>query len=125
MKHTTEFDTESGICTVFVTGILKRPDDSIKLQRFAREFGSKNNCNLFLFDLRKAEINGSLLDTYTAATVPEDVDKSQVKQKIALVYNDKITEEEKFLENVAVNRGYNLRVFNQLEEAMKWLTMNK
>ncbi len=121
MKFTTQFDQDNGICTVCVTGKHKRPDDSVKLQKFARDFGQKNNCYYFLFDMTQAEIVGSLLDAYTTGTVPEDEGMNQVKQRIALVYSGEISNEEKFLENVSVNRGYNVRVFNQIEKAKEWL----
>lgn len=43
--------------------------------------------------------------------------------KIAVVYRKE--EINRFAENVGVNRGLNTRVFDDLQEAMKWLGINE
>jgi hypothetical protein len=121
MEYTTEFDEAKGICTVCVTGRHKRPYDSLVLQRFARDFSSERECQRFLFDMTQAEIIGGAIETFKSGTVPLDVDHSQKRQKIALVYSGDIANH-KFMETVAVDRGYNLQVFNQLDKAVEWLT---
>ena len=120
MKYTTQYDSDHGICTVSVTGKHKRPGDSVLLQQFARDFGKEHGCNRFLFDMTQAKIVGTTLDTLQAGTVPADTDKKQESQQIALVYARDL-DEHKFLENVAVNRGYNVRIFDHIEKAMDWL----
>jgi hypothetical protein len=40
--------------------------------------------------------------------------------KLAIVYAE-ITEQERFFEDVAVNRGYRLRVFDDKKKALEWL----
>ena len=120
MEYTTEFDEAKRICTVHVTGIHKRPEDSLALQELARDFGDKRGCQLFLFDMTKAEIITRTIDTFETGTVPGDPDDRQTKQKIALVYSGNIADH-KFLEDVAVNRGYNLRIFGDTDQARDWL----
>ena len=120
MKYTTQFDEGSGICTICVTGEHKRPEDSLALQQFARDFGDERGCDLFLFDMTKAEITGGTMATFQTGTVPTDPDHKQVKQKIALVYSGNMADP-KFMEDVAVNRGYLLRVFNEIDKAIEWL----
>ncbi len=60
------------------------------------------------------------MDTFETGTVPVDPDKKQTRQKIALLY-DHYLDDHKFLENVAVNRGYQLRVFVERGKALEWL----
>ncbi len=120
MEYTTEFDEAKGICTVHVTGIHKRPEDSLALQQLARDFGDKRGCQRFLFDMTKAEIISRAIDTFETGTVPGDPDDRQTKQKIALVYSGNIADH-KFLEDVAVNRGYNVRIFGDTDQARDWL----
>lgn len=120
MEYRYDFDQSSGICTVFVSGKHKRPDDSVILQQFAREFGNEHGCSRFLIDMTNAEIIGDFMDTFKTGTVPNDPDYEQIKQKVALLYT-RITEDSKFLEDVAVNRGYHIKVFDQLEKAISWL----
>ena len=120
MKYTFQFNKDTGICTVRVTGINKRPDDSIVLQQFACDFADENGCRLFLFDMTQAEIIGGTMATFDTGTVPVDPDHTHAGQKIALVYSE-CTHDEKFLENVAVNRGFQLRVFDETDKALEWL----
>jgi len=120
MEYSYEFDPASGICLVRVTGRHKRPEDSFILQEFARKLGKEHDCQKFLFDMRLAEIIGGTMETYETGTVPVDVDHTQHTQKIALLYEG-ILSEHKFLETVATNRWYQLRVFNNLDHAMHWL----
>lgn len=120
MEYKYDYDRNSGICTVKVTGEHRRPDDTILLQQFARDFGNEHGCERFLFDMTGATIIGDFLGTYKAGTVPNDRDYMQIKQRVALLYTI-ITEDCRFLEDVAVNRGYKLRVFDQKEKAMDWL----
>lgn len=123
MKYTSKYDETSGICSVRVTGKHKRPKDSLTLQQFAWDFGGERNCQRFLFDMTQAEIIGGTMDTFEAGTIPTDPDHMQVKKKIALAYSGDMTDH-KFMENVAVNRGYNLRVFDQIDKALEWLKLN-
>ena len=120
MKHTIEFDEANEICFVHVTGNHKRPEDSLVLQKLARDIGDTRGFRRFLFDMAQANIISEDTDTYEVGTVPADSDRSQLQQKIALVYSDDISEH-KFLETIAVNRGYQLRIFNKMNEAIEWL----
>jgi hypothetical protein len=120
MKYTYHFDEASGICTVHVTGKHRRPEDSMTLQQFARSFGDEHGCRRFLFDMTKAEIVGGTGDTFKTGTVPGDKNHKQTMQKISLVYSGDLADH-KFMENVAVNRGYQLRVFDRLDKAIEWL----
>lgn len=120
MEYTTTFDGAKAICTVRVKGRLQRPDDSLVLQRLAREIGEEHNCQRFLFDMTQAEIVGGTMDIFTAGTVPADSDRRQARQRVALVYAGDLSDH-KFMETVAVNRGYQLRVFDNLDEALEWL----
>ena len=120
MEYTVGFDEDGEICTVQVTGRLKRPDDSLILQQLARDIGIKQNYLRFLFDMTQAEIIGGINEAYKAGTVPVDPDRQQVRQRIALVYAGDLANH-RFMETVAVNRGYLLRVFDNLDLALDWL----
>lgn len=124
MEYTTRHETDRGICAVAVTGTVQRPHDSVTLQQYARDFGSEHDCRRFLFDLTRAQIVGSTTDSFQAGTVPADADRSQRAQAIALVYAPG-TGDQTFMETVAVNRGYNVRVFNDIHEAREWLATSQ
>ena len=120
MEYTTEFDEVNNICIVHVTGEHRRPRDSLVLQQLARDIGDTRGCQRFLFDMTQAHIISEDMDTYEVGTVPVDPDRRQQQQKVALLYSGDITEH-KFLETIAVNRGYTLRVFDRMSEATEWL----
>jgi hypothetical protein len=120
MKHTTSYDEKKRICIVRVTGQHRRSQDSLVLQQLARDIGEETGCQRFLFDMTKAEITSSITAAFETGTVPIDTDKKQVRQKIALVYS-LITDDHKFMETVAANRGYRLRVFDEKKKALEWL----
>lgn len=124
MEYTTEFDEATEIYTVRVTGRHKRPEDSLVLQQLARKVGEEQECQRFLFDMTLAEIIGGTMETFETGTVPADQDHKQTGQRIALVYTGDLSEHE-FMETVAVNRGYQLRVFDRMDEALEWLRPKK
>ena len=124
MEYTTEFDEAEEICIVRVKGQHKRPEDSLILQQLARDIEDEQGYQRFLFDMRQAEIRASNFDTFTTGTVPIDPDRRQTRQRIALVYVCLLAVH-KFMETVAVNRGYQLKVFDQMDEALAWLGSNR
>ena len=52
--------------------------------------------------------------------MPVDTDKKMMRLKIALLFAGDM-EDHKFMENVAYNRGYQVRVFDNRDQAMAWL----
>lgn len=71
--------------------------------------------------MRKAQIVGESGDTFSIGSVPVDTDKKMkfTPHKVALVYSS-TSVEEIFLESVAVNRGYNLKIFTKIDKAIDW-----
>lgn len=124
MEYTTEYDKTNDICFVHVTGKHKRPGDSIILQKFVRDFSETTHCQRFLLEYIQAQIIAHTIDSYEAGTMPIDPDHKMTAIKIALLFTGDMTEH-KFMENVAFNRGYQVRVFDNRDEAMAWLIPQK
>jgi len=122
MTFKTRFNKKDGVCTVQVDGKINRPNDSLALQKFAREFGAENDCRLFLFDMRNTVRTGGIMEAFEVASVPADHDRSQANHKIALLYKE-VSSHDKFMETVAFTRGYTVRVFNNENEAKTWLVI--
>lgn len=123
MEYTVAYDPAQGICTVRVTGRVQRPRDSMMLQQLARDIDENEGYQQYLFDMRQAQIIGGTVDAYQAGTVPVDRDRRQGRHQVALVYRGDLADH-KFMETVAVNRGYVLRVFDDYDEAVAWLSPN-
>jgi len=87
-------------------------DEILKLARI-------HNCKRFLNDMREAEIKMSIAELYyaSAKTAREEFDRSW---KRAILVKEKTAEIE-FLEVTAKNKGLDLKIFDNFEEAMAWL----
>lgn len=114
MDYTTEYNEKDKIFIVRVMGRHKRPQDSYILQNLAREVGEKMSYKRFLFDMRKADIISETLGAFETGSVPADTGKRQLQQQVALVYTGNL-DEHKFMETVAINRGYRVQVFNNIK----------
>ena len=121
MEYTTKYDEDNEICIIRVKGELRRPVDSLTLQKFVRDLYIERGYTRFMIDMRKAQIIGETGDTFSIGTIPVDTDKKMkfTPHKVALVYSS-TSVDEILLENVAVNRGYNLKVFIKIDKAIEW-----
>ena len=120
MEFTSELDKSSGVCKVIVTGEVQRPDDSDTLKRFAIKFSAEYDCNRFLFDLKQTTIIGGTMNTFSAANPQGELADGLRKIRTAVVRN-KLTSDDQFFETVAVNRGFQLNIFDSEEKAKSWL----
>lgn len=122
MEYTTEFDEVNEIIIIRVKGEYHRPEDSLTIQKFVRKFYNKRGCCRFLIDMRQTQIIGETMDVFVTGSVPVDTDlrMKMTPHKVALVYSS-INIEQRFLEEVAVNRGYNIKVFEKIDKAIEWL----
>ena len=120
MEHTIEHDSALDACIITVRGVHTRPKDSLELLRIAGSYATEHKCSRFLFDMREASIAGGALGAYETPLDPETLG---VKKwfKIAAVYAT-VSEDERLLEDVGVNRGaIAFRVFGDISAARHWL----
>ena len=123
MECGVELDSDSGVCTIRVTGIHRRPGDSQELLQIAGRHFREHGCTRFLFDMRRADIVGGTMAAYETVV---DHDKFGVHNRfrVAAVYRE-VTGEERFMEDTAVNRGaIAYRVFNDVDVARKWVALD-
>ena len=121
MEYTTEYDKNSSVLTITVKGEYKRPQDAKALQQYMMKFGVENNCRRFLVNFKNAHLVGKTVHIFEASVMPGDPNHKLANSRIALVY-EQITEDQKFVENIAYNIGFRVLVFDDLEKAMAWLT---
>ena len=124
MKYTSEFDSINGICIVRVTGEYHRPEDSDELKRFAVDYFAEHGCHLFLIDMTQAEVIGGTMAAFNAANPQGKLAQSLREIKTAFVRQE-LTRDDLFYENVAVNRGFQLRAFDTVYKAIEWLKQDK
>ena len=119
MKFSVEHNDSDGICIVSVHGEHKRPADTILLQNLAQDIRHEKGCVKFIYDMREASITGTISDTFKTGLRPGK-EGFERDFRIALVYSE-ILEDHKFMEDVLVNRGYQVRTFNDIDKAIIWL----
>lgn len=90
------------------------------MQRLMCELHEEYKCRHFLFDLTNAVVVASTMETFDAGSEAPKMESTIRLFRLAIVYS-KLTENERFFENVAVNRGYQLRVFDNMDRAIEWL----
>lgn len=120
MNYTYELDKETGICTVHVTGTYRRLEDTLTMQDFVCRLNEETGCTFLLFDMRDAEIASSTTKTYYTVAEQAETHPALRKMKTAVLY-PVITDDARFFENVAYNRGFPLRAFDSYGEAVTWL----
>ncbi|MBT7304334.1 MAG: STAS/SEC14 domain-containing protein [Victivallales bacterium] len=119
LEYSVEVDRESATCLIRASGTLRRPADSFILIQAAAEVAKEHGCGRFLFDLRDTTVIGSTIGAYQAAAEPGKFGLSRGR-RIAAVYS-KVTAEDRFMEDVGVNRGATFRVFDDMDKARDWL----
>lgn len=120
MKYSIKQRSSDDICVIRVEGEHRRPDDSMQLQDVARSYRQKHGCSRFLFDMRAADIKGGITAAYQTATAPMGRIMQPYDYAVALAYTGEMREH-RFMELVAMNRGYRLKVFDNLDEGLHWL----
>jgi len=120
IEHTNSFDAGAGVCTVLVKGTFRRPESTREMQRLMCNPHSEYQCRHFLFDLTNAVVVAGTLETFEAGSAAPEMEQTIRDFRIAIVYS-KLTEDEQLFENVAVNRGYQLHVFDSRDKAIEWL----
>ncbi len=86
------------------------------------QHGLKNNTRYVLCDERDLEYRLNTFDIYESAKYVSEYAPKFVR--IALVFNKKYAKDISFFEDVVVNRGLMMRVFDDIDKAKKWLLPN-
>jgi hypothetical protein len=94
-------------------------EETIHMTRDALAFGSRTGCSRYLVDCRKSPMDFSTIDTFQFITGLEDLGVPRYS-RIAVVYALDHSKH-RFAENVAVNRGWSIRYFEDYPEAVRWL----
>ena len=106
--------------------ILGRLDNSMvaKIASETARLAIENNCYLVLNDAREATFSLSTTEIYNLPGlimgIFEDTGISVYKFKRALVFASGI-DDVTFFETVSKNRGHNVTLFRNIDEARKWL----
>ena len=82
-----------------------------------------NNLSKVLIDVNELKGKLGIFDSYRVVTLVFQSLRGKGIRKAAIFDEQVSSHREWFLETVARNRGFNLRIFANLEDALKWLEL--
>jgi hypothetical protein len=125
MPYTINFLDKEGIVEIVSFGKLTI-EDFINQGKEAIELALKKNTNLFLADDSdivgpvKISVIISLPDFWERFSAP------RTNRMAVLISKDETLHEDfNFFENVCINRGWNVKLFDNKEDAIEWLLKDK
>ena len=120
MEYTTELDEKNGICRIITAGIFQRPQESIFMLKFIFSYCRENNYNKFFIDMTNAEIISTKKEDFIAISINLEYAEEIKQSKMAFLYADNL-EDHRFMEYLAMRKGYNVCIFNDYDKAIDWL----
>jgi len=121
MEHTIDININDDICTIKVSGMHKRPDDSFKLLSIAGQTNKENGCTSFIFDMREAKIISTTMSSALETVLQPEKYGVSNQFKIAVVYQ-KINKDHRFMESVGASRGARaFKIFEDFDKAHQWI----
>jgi hypothetical protein len=128
MTFKVAYDEENDCVIGILEGRLDMESAREYMAEASRVLGA-HDCKRFLNDLRGAETNLSVLDTYDLPTVLKEIGAEAgvelQRWRRAIVAPKEASDTARFFETVAVNRGDDVKVFAEIDEAMAWLKGQK
>ena len=121
MKISSEFDRVHEICIVRLKGNYNHLQDFQVVQKYVVERYLQNGYPRFLIDLNDVNSTVGISTIYDAGN-PQGELVSGLRQPKTAFYHKLAGEKMRFFENVAINRGFNVKTFNDYDQAVKWLT---
>jgi len=120
MDYTFERLDSTDIGIIRVTGEFRSPEDGMKLQALSIRLHAELNVRRFIYDLTRRTFSSACMEAFATANPPVEMGRQLRRLRGAIIFSG-LTDHERFLENVAMNRGYLLRVFDDMDQAMLWL----
>ena len=121
MSYDLKMTCKSGFLHAEVTGI-RSVDTIVDAARRIIEECSTAMTSKVLVDVRQLQ---GRLDTLEAYQIPaetfEDLRRPGVIKAAAIVDHPEYLDRGRFFETVAQNRGFNLRIFGDVDEAVQWI----
>lgn len=115
-----EFEVFEGLLKAIATGSDDDLQDVLNYNEAVLKKALETNTKRVLCDERNLEYKIGKIDTFQAAEYVSE--KVPSVSKIAIVYNPSQKEDAEFWETAAVNRWLSVKIFEDIDEAEKWLT---
>jgi hypothetical protein len=113
---------EAGVVEMVFHG-APAPEEIDDAMTRAGTIGAENLTNRFLVDSRDMPAGGSAVDVLALGELMASLPLGIIEREAILLSADAAAAEEmEFFETVCRNRGLDVRVFRQRDEALAWLT---
>jgi hypothetical protein len=118
MSWTIEHKSDLGIIVVTCSGHWT-PEVDMDMLSELKSCADMYRCSSLLVDHRESNMDFEFMPTFKRPGVYDTLHFSK-ETRGALVWK-KIVKDHLFFENVCVNRGYNIKVFDNYDRAVEWL----
>lgn len=113
--------TDEDIVLFRTSGTYEISGDVERVKAIIDELNSRN-CFRCIIDHRDTDVSWSVMETYDRPAAYEKMGYKR-QTKVALVFKQ-LSGDTAFYENVCRNRGLNMSVFDDYDEAIFWLNSN-
>ncbi len=125
MPYKIETGSEPERIEIKYTGTVSDSEYKSAIAEFIK-FNSEKRCLLVLTDLREMKVTPSILNVYDSINMFEKMGIDTRTSEALIIPRNKFVEDNvKFYENACQNRGYNVRIFYNREDAITWLKRNE
>jgi hypothetical protein len=93
-------------------------EDAVELLRQTRDAAADGGKKAVLIDIREIEGTLSIMERYSMGSLVADILQGL---RVALVGKEPLIDRDRFGENVAINRGAEIRIFTDPDQAVAWL----
>lgn len=104
-----------------VNTIIGIVDNEVALEAASQvaQLSKLHNCDKSLHDLRHVENKLSVMSIYKLPEQSTEAGINRTMKRAILL--DTVDEDMKFYEDIAINRGLRVKIFTDLDSALKWL----
>ena len=129
MPYTMIHNPKAGFVEAKVQGVISFSEIKEIFSKYVQMVAEKK-CFLYLADYREAILDMSTMELYalpklmTDITAPLGVNVHRIKRAVVIAkgLKDKRLGDYRFYETVTLNRGQNTKLFEDMDEARKWLS---
>ena len=121
MPYSIKFETSPERIEVKYSGTVTNEEYKQAISDFVN-FNKDKNCLLVLTDLTEMKVTPSILNVYNSINTFEKMGIDNSTCEALILEQNKFVESSiKFYENACQNRGYNVRIFYNRDDAIQWL----
>jgi hypothetical protein len=118
----TRFLEDAGVVEMIVAGVVSPQDLDTGMTR-AGALGAEHLSNWYLVDARSIAAGGNAFDVLALAEFLSSIPPGVIEREAVLLPREAAAKEEmEFFETACRTRGMDVRVFNERDEALAWLT---